>query len=497
MESHEDTNPDNPSKNERVEESAVNTSDKTDGVNESSMEHPSKKEQSTNIILIASACVGALTLTVYCLTLFTTTAGGDSGEILAVACSGGVLHPPGYPLISILGQIAAALPGSREPAWRIGYFVSALPSAGASSILCANLILLTNSVLVGCLCSLLYAFSSLIWTYATTVEVFAINNCVLSAIFLIATLFERASRQPRASQQHVSSLFCAGAFLVGVGLCNQHTLILAAAPIAIWAICIAAARRLLTVGLLLRSFLALVAGLTPYIYLPLAASSPDRAPGSAPIPRWGGSAASTAGGFMHHVLRRDYGTFSLVPDTGLGEGVSTTPSLAAGLRHYLHWLPSQLAAGLGLPAALSGLAVAVVGRKTPDGVGAAWAGRLAVACIAVYLGVFFSLANADVSDDHLVSFWQCGAASQWSAIATIQVEPIAAIQVEPTASIQVEWLGAGSCRSVVARFRLAGSVCTRTHHYSKFGRGRYSKRIGDHDNTCSLRAAHRLSLCWS
>jgi hypothetical protein len=408
MQTHEDTNPNNPSKSEpteRIDDTDATTNSRDLDTNKTAVDGMGvmKTENGPNgYIWLTPCCVGAFTLTIYSLTLFSTTAGGDSGEILAVACSGGVLHPPGYPLISMLGQIAAALPGSGEPAWRIGFFVSALPAAGASSLLCANLIFLTDSPLVACITSLVYAFSSLVWTYATTVEVFAINNCILSAIFLVATLFERASRS-NLDKRRAVSLFCAGALLVGIGLCNQHTLILAAVPVAIWAIFVAAARRILTVGLLLRSSLALVLGLSPYIYLPLAASSPERAPGSAPAPRWGGSAASMAAGFMHHVLRRDYGTFSLVPDTGLDDGVSTAPSLAAGLRHYLHWLPSQLGAGLGLPAALSGLAVAVGGSKDADGAAVVLAGRLAAACLALYLVVFFSLANADLSDDHLVS----------------------------------------------------------------------------------------------
>ena len=267
-------------------------------------------------------------------------------------------------------------------------------------MLCANLLFLTDSVFVALICSLLYGFSSLVWTYATTVEVFAINNFILSVIFLLATLFERASRSRDVGL--ATSLSTAGAFFIGLGLCNQHTLILAAAPVMVWALCLACARGVLTVGLLLRASLALAAGLSPYIYLPLAASAPDRPPGAAPAPRWGGRAAATAAGFAHHVLRRDYGTLSLVPDTGLGDGVAAPPSLVAGLRHYLHWLPSQLAAGVGLPAALSGLAVTAAGGGSAGGPGAVWAGRLATTCVAAYLLVFFSLANADANDDSMV-----------------------------------------------------------------------------------------------
>ena len=292
MESNEDTNPVHPSKNDNVPDSSGDDAcegnyKETGACKEPNTQpeivKPRKKDILFNCVL-APMSVGVFTLIVYSLTMFRTTAGGDAGEILAVSCSGGILHPPGYPLVSIIGQFAAALPGSAEPAWRIGLFLSAIPSAGAATMLCANLLFLTDSVFVALICSLLYGFSSLVWTYATTVEVFAINNFILSVIFLLATLFERASRSRDVGL--ATSLSTAGAFFIGLGLCNQHTLILAAAPVMVWALCLACARGVLTVGLLLRASLALAAGLSPYIYLPLAASAPDRPPGAAPAPRW-------------------------------------------------------------------------------------------------------------------------------------------------------------------------------------------------------------------
>jgi len=53
-----------------------------------------------------------------CCYLAPTVVGGDSGELTAAAVTGGVPHPPGYPVFALLARLFAALP-------------SALPSPGA------------------------------------------------------------------------------------------------------------------------------------------------------------------------------------------------------------------------------------------------------------------------------------------------------------------------------------------------------------------------------
>mmetsp|Transcript_12711 Transcript_12711/g.40154 ORF Transcript_12711/g.40154 Transcript_12711/m.40154 type:complete len:158 (+) Transcript_12711:59-532(+) len=47
--------------------------------------------------------------------------GGDSGELLAVSCDGGVAHPPGYPLFVMLARYPIGWVGIGTPAWRVGY----------------------------------------------------------------------------------------------------------------------------------------------------------------------------------------------------------------------------------------------------------------------------------------------------------------------------------------------------------------------------------------
>src|SRR4051812_17031019 len=49
---------------------------------------------------------------------------GDPGEFCTAIATGGVPHPPGYPLFSLLGRAALALIPFGEPAFRIGCVVA-------------------------------------------------------------------------------------------------------------------------------------------------------------------------------------------------------------------------------------------------------------------------------------------------------------------------------------------------------------------------------------
>lgn len=49
-------------------------------------------------------------MALYVWTLAPSVMGGDSGELTAAALTGGVPHPPGYPLFALLARLFAALP---------------------------------------------------------------------------------------------------------------------------------------------------------------------------------------------------------------------------------------------------------------------------------------------------------------------------------------------------------------------------------------------------
>jgi hypothetical protein len=97
------------------------------------------------------------------------------------------------------------------------------------------------------------------------------------------------------------SIALLGAFICGLALCNQHTIVLFEAPLILWMTWLL--RRYLYARPIAMFMLGLsfLAGLLPYIYIPIVANFNPQ-PGS-----WGHTA--TLSGFLHHFLRKDYGTF--------------------------------------------------------------------------------------------------------------------------------------------------------------------------------------------
>ncbi|TAN33252.1 DUF2723 domain-containing protein, partial [Patescibacteria group bacterium] len=47
---------------------------------------------------------------IYAITCFRNVCGGDSGELIAAAASGGAAHPPGYPLYTVLARLFTLVP---------------------------------------------------------------------------------------------------------------------------------------------------------------------------------------------------------------------------------------------------------------------------------------------------------------------------------------------------------------------------------------------------
>ena len=93
------------------------------------------------VICLAST---ALVLTIYIWTLPPSVVGGDSGEIVVAAWTLVFAHPPGYPLITLVGHVFChyILPIG-EPAWRMGV-LNAVFGAATFALLVRSLQQLTD-----------------------------------------------------------------------------------------------------------------------------------------------------------------------------------------------------------------------------------------------------------------------------------------------------------------------------------------------------------------
>ena len=422
-------------------------------------------------------------LAAYLATLQRGVPGGDSGELIASAVTGGVAHPPGYPLFLLLARAAAAIPVGSVAA-RVNA-LSAVCDAAAAGLLTFAVARLSKSAGAGVLAGGLFAFSTRVWTNATVAEVFALNNLLLAA--LVTTL---SVAGPRPSTRHVGI----GSALLGLGIANHHTSIFVSVPIVAWLLFAAWRPGLRPLPILRAAAAGVLLGLLPYAYLPLAAA------GRATV-SWGDTASLA--GFVRHVTRAEYGTFQLA-STHVGGATSAVDHVLAYARDVV-----TQSLWLGAPLALVGAGAGLVDRRLRGPVAACLVGLVA------YLIVFNALSNLPLGVPLLFEvqarFWQTpnlivfvltgigfATAAAWlprgpaavSATATIAVA-IAVVQVYLNWSSMDEsrmrWVDAYG-RSVLAAappgalILTRGDLTTNTIHYLRYAEGvRPDVRIVDQE----------------
>jgi hypothetical protein len=123
----------------------------------------------------------------------------DSQETQAVGVTWGYLHPPGYPLQSLLANLLAntlgALPGV-EPAWGVT-LLSVLALVLAVGFVYQVVRQLTGNYVAAVLAMAVFAFSSGPWRTAITPEVYALNLALWGVVFWLTIRAADAS-SPRA-----------------------------------------------------------------------------------------------------------------------------------------------------------------------------------------------------------------------------------------------------------------------------------------------------------
>ncbi|KAK1938203.1 Transmembrane protein 260 [Phytophthora citrophthora] len=321
--------------------------------------------------------------------------GGDSGELLAEACVGGVAHPPGYPLLLVLLRLVrwiSTTAGNSTHFVLWANAVNALFAATAAACVTHVVYRMTrkDALVEAVAAGLCFALSKLTWEYARGLEVFALNNLLVGLLHILLV-----KHFVHPTMKNV----CVGAFVCGLGLANQHTIVLFEVPFILWVLL---TRRFRMVELLAVAG-AFLAGLSLYLQTFISAQVPT--PGT-----WGDTSTLTglqlptvefAGclglifivvailGLFDHVRRKEYGTFRLSPLQGDSAGLLVRLKIyATDFVEDFHWF--------GLILTCIGVKSVLFPEKSVQKETTPWSRRVGYAqmtAFVFYLLVFHSLAN--------------------------------------------------------------------------------------------------------
>ena len=257
-----------------------------------------------------AGAVAVLTAAVYGATAARDIILGDTPELMTAAVTLGVAHPPGYPLLTMLGHLFSLLPFGALP-FRVNLLAVVCGVAAVVFVYFTALRLTGNRAASSC-AALVLAFSPLIWSWSLVTEVFPLNNALAAAmIYSLVSWYGQPER---------TGFLVAASFLGGLGLANQQTIVLLgpAALLVLWS----RRKQLLARPLVLAiSAAALLLGLLPYAYLAWAA-------GRHPLMNWGDP--SSLMNLFAVITRKHYGTATATPDPTYRGGSAFDRLLALG-----------------------------------------------------------------------------------------------------------------------------------------------------------------------
>jgi 4-amino-4-deoxy-L-arabinose transferase-like glycosyltransferase len=248
---------------------------------------PTRSQSRDRRTLLLGAAVSLAAFVLYVLTAARDVIAGDTAEFLVTAKTLGVAHAPGYPLLSMLGHVFSWLPVGAT-AFRIG-LLAVVCSTATVALVFATVWRLTSLRAPAAAAGLALAFTPVFWRWSLQIETFPLNNLLVA---LVVYLLVRWHQDP------VQRKFLIGAaFAFGLGLTNQQTIVLLAPAIA-WLLWLHRQQLNRERRTIAYAAVAVVAGLVPYAYVPLAAMghSPNN---------WDYVHSFPA--FMRLILRTDYG----------------------------------------------------------------------------------------------------------------------------------------------------------------------------------------------
>ena len=223
---------------------------------------------------------------------------GDTPELIIAAALLGVAHPPGYPLLTMLGHLFSLLPLGPIP-FRVNLLASVCDALTVGVVFLTAL-RLSRSRLAAAMAALVLALNSLFWSWSLVAEVFPLNNLLASLMIYLLVVWHE---QPERSGALITTFF-----LGGLALTNHQTIVLLGPAFCflLWQRRSVLWKKPQIFALCIVVFLL---GLVPYAYVPWAAAHQ-------PLYSWG--SVSSLKDLLALITRQSYGGRHLVDATYRG-----------------------------------------------------------------------------------------------------------------------------------------------------------------------------------
>ena len=242
-----------------------------------SLQATSQKDLLTAIVLTA------LTLMVYAFTAAPGVTLADSGDFINGVLTLGIVHPPGYPLYTVLGHLFTYLPFG-ELAYRVNLF-SALWGALCLGVVFLILRILSIERIHAVFACVFLGFTTVFWSKTGAAEAYSLNGFLIACVVLSILSYNRDKKK---SQFYLIFL------TTGLALSNHYPLVILSGLGLVFLL----DRRGLRGGDFLKGLLFLGLGLTPYLYLFIQATNPEL--------QYNFAKSSDFGMVLDHIARKHY-----------------------------------------------------------------------------------------------------------------------------------------------------------------------------------------------
>ncbi|HTM57548.1 MAG TPA: DUF2723 domain-containing protein [Candidatus Udaeobacter sp.] len=281
-------------------------------------------EMSPRTQFVAPAVLFLGLMSIYAATACRTVGPGDSGELTTALSTWGVAHAPGFPLLSLIGNLVSHAVRASEPALILNLLNAAF--AALACVVVADAVrVITASRAAGFIAGLALGTSRVFWLQALALEVFSLNALMAALLIDLLCRFLAGRSDPRS----VAWTLPAAALVASTAVTHHLTLGVIALPVAAAFVFIAVRLPADPVPrrTWLEAALALLAGLAVLLYVPVAAHFH-------PTLNWGD--VHDGASFMRLLMRRDFGSGTLmspgiVVNQVLMNGEGAAPN---GLRHF-------------------------------------------------------------------------------------------------------------------------------------------------------------------